>query len=60
MPQYYLTVQKTKVYNLTIDAETEAEAQEKAIDELQFVRSDFELEPEVVECVEVVRGVNEW
>ncbi len=60
MPLYYVTVEQAKSWRLTIEAKDEVEAQEKAIDELEFVEPDLTFEPEVVDCEEVKRGVNEW
>lgn len=60
MPDYYVTVEKVQLWNLTIQAKTNEEAQEKAIDELDFCLPDTEFAPEILECEEVVRGVNEW
>jgi hypothetical protein len=52
MSQFYVTV--TKTWNLVVDAEDEAEAQELGVEDTNFLDEDF---IDVVECSEVKRNV---
>jgi hypothetical protein len=60
MAQFYVTVEQTKSWNLTIEAENEVQAQEKAVEEIAFEQPDYIYSPEVTDCEEVKRAVNEW
>lgn len=50
---FYVQIEQTAVWNIQVSAETEQEAEEKAIGELAFVKEDYLLNPEITLCEEV-------
>ena len=60
MPQFYVTVERVSSWNLVIDGENEAEAQEKAAGWTDVVGPDYYDRPEIVHCSEVKRVPNEF
>lgn len=60
MSLWYVKVEQIACWNISVEAENEEEAQEKAIDELAFCKEDYILAPEITLCEKVKDDDDDW